>query len=162
MPSLDLFFTVVRAPGMMELKVSLSKLSLLSAGVLVWEWPASAFDEGDEAAYFYVNTIAASFQVAYQREIINWSYHKVLLLYSDLLKKSKILWFYHLLSYINYVLCIIIAELSTDLLDLFIQVPKVHRDAKSNNSSYLQIVAESLVLLLNSGANRELEIIEHV
>ncbi|PWA69987.1 Molybdenum cofactor sulfurase, C-terminal [Artemisia annua] len=63
LPSLDLFLTVVRAPGMMELKVSLSKLSVLPDGVLVWEWSASAFDEGDEAVYFYVNTITASFQI---------------------------------------------------------------------------------------------------
>ncbi|PWA94280.1 Molybdenum cofactor sulfurase, C-terminal [Artemisia annua] len=61
--SLDLFLTVVRAPGMMELKVSLSKLSVLSDGVLLWEWSASAFDEGDEAVYFYVNTVTASFQI---------------------------------------------------------------------------------------------------
>ncbi|GJZ51936.1 small subunit processome component 20 homolog isoform X1, partial [Tanacetum coccineum] len=56
----------------------------------------------------------------------------------------------------------LIAELSRDLLDLFIQVPKVHRDAESNNSSYLQRVAESLVLLLSSGADREPEIIEQI
>nr|GEV01026.1 hypothetical protein [Tanacetum cinerariifolium] len=56
----------------------------------------------------------------------------------------------------------LIAELSRDLLDLFIQVPEVHRDAESNNSSYLQRVAESLVLLLSSGADREPEIIEQI
>ncbi|GJX79607.1 small subunit processome component 20 homolog isoform X1 [Tanacetum coccineum] len=56
----------------------------------------------------------------------------------------------------------LIAELSRDLLDLFIQVPEVHRDAEFNNSSYLQRVAESLVLLLSSGADREPEIIEQI
>ena len=50
---LDRVLTVVRAPGMAELKVSLTKPSLSSDGVSVWEWSGSALDEGDEAAKWF-------------------------------------------------------------------------------------------------------------
>ncbi|KAL8262269.1 hypothetical protein R6Q59_026318 [Mikania micrantha] len=46
---------VVRAPGMAELKVSLSKPCLRSDGVTVWEWSGSALDEGDEAAKWFTD-----------------------------------------------------------------------------------------------------------
>ncbi|GKF67847.1 amidoxime reducing component, partial [Tanacetum coccineum] len=38
---------------MAELKVSLTKPSLSSDGVSVWEWTGSALDEGDEAAKWF-------------------------------------------------------------------------------------------------------------
>ncbi|GKC12749.1 mitochondrial amidoxime reducing component 2-like protein [Tanacetum coccineum] len=46
-------YMVVRAPGMVELKVSMTKPSLSSDGVSVWEWTGSALDEGDEAAKWF-------------------------------------------------------------------------------------------------------------
>ncbi|GJT29689.1 hypothetical protein Tco_0909964 [Tanacetum coccineum] len=46
--SLDMFLAVVRAYRTTELKVLLTKPSLLSGRVLVREWPGLAFDEGDE------------------------------------------------------------------------------------------------------------------
>lgn len=46
-------YLVVQAPGMPELKVSLTKPSLCSDGVSVWEWSGSALDEGDEAAKWF-------------------------------------------------------------------------------------------------------------
>ncbi|KAI3507412.1 hypothetical protein L1887_22397 [Cichorium endivia] len=47
-------YMVVRGPGMTtELKVSLTKPSLKSDGVSVWEWSGSALDEGDEAAKWF-------------------------------------------------------------------------------------------------------------
>ena len=51
--SLNLVLTVVRAPGMVELKVSFTKPSLSSDGVSIWEWSGSALDEGDEAAKWF-------------------------------------------------------------------------------------------------------------
>ncbi|GJZ88780.1 hypothetical protein Tco_0660562, partial [Tanacetum coccineum] len=45
--------TVVCAPRMAELKVSLTKVtkpSLLSDEVSIWDWSGSALDEGDEAS----------------------------------------------------------------------------------------------------------------
>nr|XP_043635796.1 mitochondrial amidoxime reducing component 2-like isoform X1 [Erigeron canadensis] len=46
---------VVGAPGMPELQVSLSKPSLKSDGVSVWEWTGSALDEGDKAAQWFTD-----------------------------------------------------------------------------------------------------------
>ncbi|KVH94844.1 Molybdenum cofactor sulfurase, C-terminal [Cynara cardunculus var. scolymus] len=43
-------YLVVRAPGMAELMVPLTKPSLQSDGVSVWEWSGTALDEGDKAA----------------------------------------------------------------------------------------------------------------
>ena len=45
--------TVIRAPGMDPLKVSLSKPSATADGVSVWEWSGSAFDEGDGASKWF-------------------------------------------------------------------------------------------------------------
>lgn len=50
-------YLVIRAPGMVELKVPLSKPSLTSDGVSVWEWSGSALDEGDEAAKWFTDYI---------------------------------------------------------------------------------------------------------
>ncbi|XP_058224787.1 uncharacterized protein LOC131333955 isoform X2 [Rhododendron vialii] len=47
--------TVIRAPGMDELKVPLSKPSEIADGVSVWEWSGSAFDEGNEASKWFLN-----------------------------------------------------------------------------------------------------------
>lgn len=50
----DLVRAVVRGPGMTtELKISLTKPSLRSDGISVWEWCGSALDEGDEAAKWF-------------------------------------------------------------------------------------------------------------
>ncbi|KAJ9545215.1 hypothetical protein OSB04_024922 [Centaurea solstitialis] len=48
-------YLVVRAPGMAELKVPLTKPSLQSEGVSVWEWSGSALDEGDKAAKWFTD-----------------------------------------------------------------------------------------------------------
>ncbi|KAI7748211.1 hypothetical protein M8C21_002920 [Ambrosia artemisiifolia] len=48
-------YLVVRAPGVDELKVSLTKPGLPSDGVSVWDWSGSALDEGDEAAKWFTN-----------------------------------------------------------------------------------------------------------
>ncbi|PWA34101.1 amidoxime reducing component [Artemisia annua] len=109
LPSFDLFLTVVHAPGMTELKLSLSKPSLLSDGVLVSEWSASAFDEGDEAAYFYANTITTSFQGAFKERI---SIEAIISL---------------------------IAELSADLLDLFIKSPRCIEIISSRKTKVMMI-----------------------
>ncbi|KAF5763621.1 hypothetical protein HanXRQr2_Chr15g0682511 [Helianthus annuus] len=47
--------SMVRAPGMAELKVSLAKPGLRSDGVSVWEWSGSALDEGDETAKWFTD-----------------------------------------------------------------------------------------------------------
>ncbi|CAI9301476.1 unnamed protein product [Lactuca saligna] len=47
-------YMVARGPGMTtELKISLTKPSLRSDGISVWEWCGSALDEGDEAAKWF-------------------------------------------------------------------------------------------------------------
>jgi len=46
-------YLVIRAPGMDELKVPLSKPSEIADGVSVWEWSGSAFDEGNEASKWF-------------------------------------------------------------------------------------------------------------
>ncbi|GFY85496.1 molybdenum cofactor sulfurase family protein [Actinidia rufa] len=48
---------VIRAPGMDELKVPLSKPRAIADGVSVWEWSGSAFDEGDEASKWFSDFI---------------------------------------------------------------------------------------------------------
>ncbi|KVI03264.1 Molybdenum cofactor sulfurase, C-terminal [Cynara cardunculus var. scolymus] len=49
------FLTLIRAPGMDELKVSLCKPPQTCDGVSVWEWSGSALDEGDEASKWFTN-----------------------------------------------------------------------------------------------------------
>lgn len=44
---------VIRAPGMDELKVPLSKPCDVSEGVSVWEWSGTALDEGAEASKWF-------------------------------------------------------------------------------------------------------------
>ncbi|KAF7144404.1 hypothetical protein RHSIM_Rhsim05G0003100 [Rhododendron simsii] len=46
---------VIRAPGMDELKVPLSKPCEIANGVSVWEWFGSVFDEGNEASKWFSN-----------------------------------------------------------------------------------------------------------
>ncbi|KAI8546558.1 hypothetical protein RHMOL_Rhmol07G0127800 [Rhododendron molle] len=48
-------YLVIRAPGMDELKVPLSKPCEIADGVSVWEWSGSAFDEGNEASKWFSN-----------------------------------------------------------------------------------------------------------
>ncbi|KAM0028097.1 putative molybdenum cofactor sulfurtransferase [Helianthus debilis subsp. tardiflorus] len=48
-------YLVVRAPGMAELKVSLTKPGLRSDGVSIWDWSGSALDEGDKAAKWFTD-----------------------------------------------------------------------------------------------------------
>lgn len=45
--------SVVKAPGMGQLKVPLSKPRQVADGVSVWEWSGSALDEGEEAAKWF-------------------------------------------------------------------------------------------------------------
>lgn len=45
--------SVVKAPGMSRLNVSLSKPGQVADGVSVWEWCGSALDEGEEAAKWF-------------------------------------------------------------------------------------------------------------
>lgn len=52
-----LVFTVVRAPGMDVLKVSLAKPEKIADGVSVWEWFGSALDEGDEASNWFTDFV---------------------------------------------------------------------------------------------------------
>lgn len=47
--------TVIRAPGMQALKISLSKPRDIADGVSVWEWCGSALDEGAEASNWFTN-----------------------------------------------------------------------------------------------------------
>ncbi|GMN26945.1 hypothetical protein TIFTF001_044060, partial [Ficus carica] len=47
--------TVIKAPGMDVLKVSLSAPREVANGVSVWEWSGSALDEGDEASKWFSN-----------------------------------------------------------------------------------------------------------
>ncbi|KAI3442258.1 MOSC domain-containing protein, partial [Psidium guajava] len=54
LPTADSFL-VLRAPGMNELKISLSKPGEVTDGVSVWEWSGSAWDEGHEAANWFSN-----------------------------------------------------------------------------------------------------------
>ncbi|KAL8224675.1 hypothetical protein R6Q57_017232 [Mikania cordata] len=49
--------SVVRAPGMAELKVSMAKPCIRSDGVSLWGWTGSALDEGDEAAKWFTEFI---------------------------------------------------------------------------------------------------------
>ncbi|KAL7210922.1 hypothetical protein ACSBR2_013909 [Camellia fascicularis] len=51
-------YLVIRAPGMDELKVPLTKPREISDGVSVWEWSGSAFDEGTEASKWFSNFLA--------------------------------------------------------------------------------------------------------
>lgn len=44
---------MISAPGMEELKVSLSKPREILDDVSVWEWCGSALDEGDEASKWF-------------------------------------------------------------------------------------------------------------
>nr|GEZ82438.1 hypothetical protein [Tanacetum cinerariifolium] len=69
---------------------------------------------------------------------------------------------YYLIQIYYFTKVPLIADLSRDSLDFFIEVLKMPRNAESNNSNslqssyhsiYLQRVAESLVLLLSSGAD---------
>lgn len=46
-------YLVLRAPGMDLLKVPLNKTCDLIAGISVWEWSGSAFDEGTEASEWF-------------------------------------------------------------------------------------------------------------
>ncbi|KAL9240831.1 hypothetical protein vseg_015008 [Gypsophila vaccaria] len=46
-------YMVIRAPGMDQLKVSLTKPSAMVDHVSVWEWSGSAFNEGAEAAQWF-------------------------------------------------------------------------------------------------------------
>ncbi|XAR52403.1 Molybdenum cofactor sulfurtransferase [Bertholletia excelsa] len=46
-------FLVIRAPGMTELKIPLSRPCEISDGVSVWEWSGSALDEGPEASNWF-------------------------------------------------------------------------------------------------------------
>lgn len=48
---------MIRAPGMDELKVSLSKPCEKSDGVTVWEWTGSVLDEGAEASKWFSDFI---------------------------------------------------------------------------------------------------------
>ncbi|KAF8025432.1 hypothetical protein BT93_F2306 [Corymbia citriodora subsp. variegata] len=48
-------FMVLKAPGMNELKISLSTPHEVTDGVSVWEWSGSAWDEGHEAANWFSN-----------------------------------------------------------------------------------------------------------
>ncbi|XP_010260737.1 PREDICTED: mitochondrial amidoxime reducing component 2 isoform X2 [Nelumbo nucifera] len=48
-------YLVLRAPGMDELKISLSKVSEVIDNVSVWEWSGSAVDEGAEASEWFSN-----------------------------------------------------------------------------------------------------------
>lgn len=50
-------YLVIRAPGMDELKVSLSKPCEKSDGVTVWEWTGSVLDEGAEASKWFSDFI---------------------------------------------------------------------------------------------------------
>lgn len=47
--------TVIRAPGMQVLKISLSKPRDIADGVSIWEWCGSALDEGAEASNWFTN-----------------------------------------------------------------------------------------------------------
>jgi hypothetical protein len=47
--------SVLKAPGMNVLKVSLSRPRERADGVSVWEWSGSALDEGDEASQWFSN-----------------------------------------------------------------------------------------------------------
>ncbi|KAK3432440.1 hypothetical protein EUGRSUZ_E04318 [Eucalyptus grandis] len=46
---------VLKAPGMNELKISLSNPRDVTDGISVWEWSGSAWDEGQEAANWFSN-----------------------------------------------------------------------------------------------------------
>ncbi|KAL9997486.1 putative molybdenum cofactor sulfurtransferase [Helianthus debilis subsp. tardiflorus] len=48
-------YLVVRAPGMADLKVSLTKPGLRSDGVSIWDWSGSALDEGDKATKWFTD-----------------------------------------------------------------------------------------------------------
>ncbi|KAL8262368.1 hypothetical protein R6Q59_026417 [Mikania micrantha] len=50
-------YLAVRAPGMAELKVSMTKPCIRSDGVSLWGWTGSALDEGDEAAKWFTDFI---------------------------------------------------------------------------------------------------------
>lgn len=54
---LRFLFSVVRAPGMDVLKVSLAKPDKITDGVSVWEWSGSALDEGEEASQWFTNFV---------------------------------------------------------------------------------------------------------
>ncbi|XP_031098140.1 mitochondrial amidoxime reducing component 2-like [Ipomoea triloba] len=56
-------YLVIRAPGMQALKVPLSKPSLTTEGISVWEWSGSAFDEGDEAATWFSNYLGKPYRL---------------------------------------------------------------------------------------------------
>ena len=45
--------TVLKAPGMEVLKVPLNRACTVIAGISVWEWSGSAFDEGTEASEWF-------------------------------------------------------------------------------------------------------------
>jgi uncharacterized protein YcbX len=53
----NISYFVIKAPGMSELKVSLSKKHVVADNISVWEWSGSALDEGDEAAKWFTNYI---------------------------------------------------------------------------------------------------------
>lgn len=46
-------YLVIKAPGMDELKISLSKSNEIADDVSVWEWSGSALDEGAEASKWF-------------------------------------------------------------------------------------------------------------
>ncbi|KAK1369322.1 mitochondrial amidoxime reducing component 2 [Heracleum sosnowskyi] len=46
-------YMVIKAPGMAELNISLSKPNRTADGVSVWEWSGSALDEGAEASKWF-------------------------------------------------------------------------------------------------------------
>lgn len=48
---------------MQALKVPLSKPSLTTEGISVWEWSGSAFDEGDEAATWFSNYLGKPYRL---------------------------------------------------------------------------------------------------
>lgn len=56
-PFFSSLFTVVRAPGMDVLKVSLAKPEKIADGVSVWEWFGSALDEGEEASNWFTTFV---------------------------------------------------------------------------------------------------------
>lgn len=64
---------MLKAPGMAELKISLSKPNGTADGVSVWEWSGSALDEGAEASKWFSDYLGKASRLVRFNEGIPWS-----------------------------------------------------------------------------------------